>query len=187
MSHGQCGGSLSLIAVKLLLHPIATVFLSCLFRSLFSFNSRLYTASRPSHANHKTRQQTDSFVWSNILLIATVANADRFKSSLISRSLGATADIILRGSTSCRRLFLFLWIVAEIASQNIIEAWKRKFQVLPAYIIANSGGRAESGRSVQAQHRTCNTLCSLANKMNVKRPAMLHEVPRGFPSHFERE
>lgn len=57
----------------------------------------------------------------------------------ISRSVGVTVDIILRGSTSCRRLFLFLWIVAEIASQNIIEAWKRKFQVLPAYIIANSG------------------------------------------------
>ena len=48
-------------------------------------------------------------------------------------------DVILKGSTSCRRLVLLLWIVAEIASQNIIEAWKRKFQVLPAYIIANSG------------------------------------------------
>lgn len=53
--------------------------------------------------------------------------------------MGVADDVILKGSTSCRRLVLLLWIVAEIASQNIIEAWKRKFQVLPAYIIANSG------------------------------------------------
>ena len=64
-------------------------------------------------------------------------------------------DVILKGSTSCRRLVLLLWIVAEIASQNIIEAWKRKFQVLPAYIIANSG-EGEGG----AEHKAVRTVRS---------------------------
>jgi hypothetical protein len=62
--------------------------------------------------------------------------------------VGVAVDVILKGSTSCRRLVLLLWIVAEIASQNIIEAWKRKFQVLPAYIIANSGDGA-GGESIR--------------------------------------
>jgi len=69
--------------------------------------------------------------------------------------VGVADDVILKGSTSCRRLVLLLWIVAEIASQNIIEAWKRKFQVLPAYIIANSGEGAAG-----AEHKAACTVRS---------------------------
>ena len=66
-----------------------------------------------------------------------------------------------KGSTSCRRLVLLLRIVAEIASQNIIEAWKRKFQVLPAYIIANSGERTVGAE--QKAVRSC-AQCTLTSR-----------------------
>jgi hypothetical protein len=76
-------------------------------------------------------------------------NADRFELSQLDLSgceaWGVAVHVTLKGSISRSRLFLLLWIAAEIASQNIIGAWKRKFQVLPAYIIANSGKRTEGG------------------------------------------
>ena len=75
-----------------------------------------------------------------VTCITSAVNTDSFNLiSQLGKVLDMADDVILTGSTSCRSLVLLLWIAAEIASQNIIGAWKRKFQVLPAYIIANSG------------------------------------------------